>query len=203
MIFLHAGRNPLLDILRTDFSRCNVNKLCTSVNKRCVVQYFPSAAPLEPFMKKFSIMTQECKIFVDFWYRRVTTIVQNRSADLALSDVDKELWTPVFSQCVKLLAKLKDYSLSLQEVDQLFKGQVVKDITGNIKQLCRGVELCENDRNVKDFEWMEGVVDRMNQFWTLCSFAEAADAFLKIRYALNLTGDFKLVEQVASRVRHT
>ena len=200
LFFLHVGRDQLTDILHTDFNRFNVNKLCTSVNKQCVIHDFPTAAPLEPFMKSFWIMTQECnsKIFVDFWHRRVTAVVQNRSADLALSDVEEELWTPVFIQCEELLDKLKEYSLSIQMVDQVFKGQ--PNIPGIVRQLYRGVEKCRKGHDVKDFTWITGVIARMNQYWKLCSFAKAADAFLKIRNALKLSGDFELVEQVASEV---
>ena len=203
IIFLHAGRDQLIDLLRIDFDGYKVNKLCISDDKRCVVQFFPTAAPLETFMKSFWIMTQECssKIFIDFWHRRVATVVQNRSTDLALCDIEKELWTPVFDQCEELLDKLKDYSLSLQMVDQVFKGQ--PDIPGIIRQLYRGVEKCRKGRNLKNlktFKWMERVIVRMNQYWKLCSFAKAADAFLRIRDALKLTGDFELVERVASEV---
>ena len=144
-------------------------------------------------------MTQECnsKIFIDFWNDGAALI----KAVLTLNDVNNELWTPVFSQCVELLAKLNDYSLSLQVVDQLFKGQ--PDISGDIKQLYIGVEMCRKGQYVKDFEWMEGVIGRMNQYWRLCSFAETAEAFLQIRDALTLTGDFGLVERIASQVRHS
>lgn len=168
-----------------------------------MVVCFPDAVPLEPFMKHFWTMTQECnsKIFLDFWHNRAAFVVKNRSAGLSLSEVERELWTPVFSQCVELLAKLKDYSLSLQEVDQLFIGQT--DISGNIKQLYRGVELCQNGRDVKDFKWMKGVIDRMNQFWMLCRFAKTAEAFLQIRDALKLTGNFELVERIASQVGYS
>ena len=115
-------------------------------------------------MSNFWTMTQVCnsKIFLDFWHNRAALVVKNRSASLTLSEVEKELWTPVFSQCVELLVKLKDNSLSLQVVDQLFKGQT--DIPGNIKQLYRGVEMCQNGRDVKNFKWMKGVIVRMNQF---------------------------------------
>ena len=153
-------------------------------------------------MNHFWTMTQVCnsKMFLDFWHKRTSTVVK-KSASLALGEINKELWTPVFSQCVELLGKLKDYSLSLQVVDQLFKGQ--HDISGNIKQLYRGVEMCQNGQDVKDFKWMKGVIVRMNQFWMLCSFAETAEAFLQIRDALKLTGDFELVERIASQVGYS
>ena len=197
-----VGTDKLVQDLHNDFNRCDVNKLCTSVDQQCVVQCFPDAVPLESFMSNFWTMTQVCssKIFLDLWHDRAA-LVTNRSASLTLSEVEKELWTPVFSQCVELLAKLKDYSLSLQVVDQLFKGQT--DIPGNIKQLYRGVEMCQNSRDVKNFKWMKGVIVRMNQFWMLCNFAKTAEAFLQIRDALKLTGDFELVERIASQVGYS
>ena len=41
----------------------------------------------------------------------------------------------------------------------------------------------------------------MNQLWRLSGYTDAAQAFLEIRDALKLTGDFQLVEYVASQVR--
>ena len=188
--------------LYIDYDRFNVNELCTRIDQQCVVQCFPDAAPLKPFMNHFWIMTKVCnsKIFVDFWHERALSAVKNLSAGLALCDIEKELWTPVFNQCKELLDKLKDCSLSLQVVDEVFKNQ--PDVSGNIKQLCRGVEMCQKGHDVKDFKCIRGVIVRMNQYWRLCSFAETAESFLQLRDALNLTGDFGLVERIAAQVRH-
>ena len=189
--------------LSTNFDDCNINELCKTVDQKCVVHCFPEAAPLEPIMNKFWIMTHECKskIFSDYWYDRLALIVHSRSSDLALSDIAEEVWSPVFDQCVQLVAELKDYSVSLMTVNQLFKGQPIPTITSSIKQLYKGVELCQKGREVNDFKWMKGVVERMIQFWQLHGFAAAAQAFLEIRDGLKLTGDFQLVENVASLVR--
>ena len=190
--------------LSTDFNRCNINKLCTTIDQKCVVHCFPKAAPLEPIMNLFWIMTHKCKstIFSNYWYDRLALVNRSRSSDLALCDIAEEVWSPVFDQCVKLLAELKDYSISLLTVNQLFEGQPIPTITSSIKQLYKGVELCLNGREVNDFKWMQGVVERMVQFWQLHGFAAAAQAFLEIRDGLKLTGDFQLVENVASQVGH-
>ena len=203
-VVLLSGAGSLSASLSTNFDDCNINKLCMTMDQKCVVHCFPEAAPLEPIMNQFWIMTHECKskIFSDFWYDRLALIIRSRSANFALSDIADEVWSPVFDQCVKLLAELKDYSISLITVNQLFKGQEISTITSSIKQLYKGVELCQNGREVNDFKWMKGVVERMNQFWQICGFAAAAQAFLEIRNALKLTGDFQLVENVASQVRH-
>ena len=202
-VVLFPGAGSLSARLSTNFDGCSINKLCKTVDQKCVVHCFPEAAPLEPIMNKLWIMTHECKskIFSDYWYDRLALIIHSRSSDLALSDIAEEVWSPVFDQCVKLLTELKDYSVSLMTVNQLFEGQPVPIITSSIKQLYKGVELCQNGREVNDFKWMKGVVERMIQFWQLHGFAAAAQAFLEIRDAIKLTGDFQLVENVASLVR--
>ena len=73
-------------------------------------------------------------------------------------------------------------------------------INCNIRQLQRGVEWYQGRKNV-NFVWIDGVINRMYQFWKLSGYTEAAQAFLKIRDALELTGDFELVENVALKVR--
>ena len=140
--------------LNTNFNRCNINKLCLTVDQKCVVRCFPEAAPLEPIMSQFWIMTHECKskLFSDYWYDRLALIIRSRSSNLALSDIAEEVWSPVFDQCVKLLEELKDYSISLMTVNQLFEGQPIPTITLSIKQLHKGVELCQNGREVNDFK---------------------------------------------------
>ena len=176
-----------------------------TVDQKCVVHCFPEAAPLEPIMNQFWIMTHECesKIFSKYWHDRLVLIIRSRSSGLVLSDIAEEVWSPVFDKCVKLLAELKDYSISLMTVNQLFEGQPIPTITFSIKQLYKGVELCQKGREVSNFKWIQGVVERMMQFWQLHGFTAAAQTFLEIRDVLKLTGDFKLVENVASRVRHT
>ena len=204
-IVLFPGTGNLLAHLSTNFNRCNINKLCMTVDQKCVVHCFPEAAPLEPIMNQFWIMTHECesKIFSKYWHDRLVLIIRSRSSGLELSDIAEEVWSPVFDKCVKLLAELKDYSISLMTVNQLFEGQPISTITFSIKQLYKGVELCQKGREVSNFKWIQGVVERMMQFWQLHGFTAAAQTFLEIRDVLKLTGDFKLVENVASRVRHT
>ena len=149
-------------------------------------------------------MTHEYKnaIFIDFWNETFTTVISQPSC-LVLRDAVKKVWSIVFSQCEDLLNGLKDYSISLMTVNDVFKGKPAPDITDDITKLCKGVELCRNRTQTNNFEWIPGVVEHMNKFWKLCEFADAASFFLKVRDALNLSGDFWLVGFVASRVRHS
>lgn len=51
-----------------------------------------------------------------------------------------------------------------------------------------------------DSTWIKNAVVYISQYWDLCGYRETAEAFLKIRDTLNLTGDFVIVERVASKV---
>ena len=194
-----AGGVALLKKLEQNFNECSIRTLCVSDGEQCQVRYFPEASPLEACMEEVWIMTVKfkCTIFRDYWNARSKSVVGN---DFSLADVTTEVWRPVFSQCEKLLASLMDYSISLTMVNQQFHKMSRELIEYNIKQLQRGVEWCRGRKNV-DFMWIGGVINRMNQFWRLSGYTDAAQAFLKIRDALELTGDFKLVENVASQVR--
>ena len=192
--------------LATNFDNCRISKLWSvTANRTIVVGCFPEALrfPLELIMEQFWIMTHKCEsmIFIQFWNENFTTIT-SKSSDLVLSDAVKEVWSIVFSQCEDLLNRLNAYSLSLMIVDKLFKGKTKPVITNNIIQLCRGVELCRKKSETVDFKWIDGVVERMERFWQLCKLADAARVLLDMRDALDLTGDFQLVENVASQVRH-
>ena len=163
---------------------------------------FSDAEPLEPFLKQFWFMTQEskCDIFIKFLNERLAALVKDKCT-LSMNDVMPKVWTPVFAWCEQVLEQLMDFSIPLLMVNDLFHGKDNGLIGRNIKQLQKGVEWCRSRRDVKDFGWIERVIDRMNQFWKLSGYTDAAQAFLKIRNKLELTGDFKLVENVALQVR--
>lgn len=192
--------------MNTNFDNCNINKTCQLTTSSTESENFEvlccrEAASLDPaFMNEFWIMTEECesKIFSYLWYK---ILHQYQLHGLELRDVAMSVWSPVFSQCEKLLVELKDYSISLTTVDQLFRGQPVSSITANIEQLYKGVRKCKKSMEVEDFKWIKGVVERINQYWLLSGYDDAAQAFLKIRDAFNLTGDFQLVENMSSQVR--
>ena len=194
-----AGGVALLRRLEQNFNEYSIRALCVSDGERCQVLCFPEASLLEVCMEGVWIMTVEfkCSIFREYWNARSKSVVHN---NFSLVDVITEVWRPVFSQCEKLLASLIDCSISLTVVNQLFHQMSRELIEYNIRQLQRGVEWCRGRKNV-DFTWIGGVINRMNHFWRLSGYTDAAQSFLKIRDALELTGDFQLVENVALQVR--
>ena len=190
-------------MLQVNVDTCPIRELCsTDYGQVCIVHGFSDAKPLEPCLKQFWFMTQEskCDIFIKFLSERLADLVRD-NCTLSMYGVMPEVWAPVFAQCEQVLEQLMDFSIPLPMVDVLFRGKDNDLIGHNIKQLQKGVEWCRSRRDVNDFRWIKRVIDRMNQFWKLLGCNDAAQAFLKIRYQLKLTGDFKLVENVALQVR--
>ena len=203
--FFHAGVEQIHYKLQAKFDTCPIHEVCSIDDSQvCIVHGFSDADSLQPCLKQFWFMTQEskCDIFIKFLYERLAALVRNKCI-LSMSGVMPKVWTPVFAQCEQVLEQLMDFSIPLSMVDDLFHGKENDLIGHNIKQLQKGVEWCRSGRDVKNFEWIKRVIDRMNQFWKLSRYTDAARAFLKIRDELKLTGDFKLVENVASQVMRT
>ena len=150
-------------------------------------------------------MTQvvKCDIFTRFWDARLRELKEeNRS--LTMDDVFPVVWTPVFHQCEQLLVKLRNHSLSLSEVDTLFCGMEHDSIAQTFKKLQMGVEWCQSRCEAKpDFKWIHPVIFRIEKFRKLSKVTGAAQVLLNIKGALNLTGDFQLIEIIASKVRNT
>ena len=199
LVYICAGGVALSKSLKRNFDDWSIRSLCISDSERCQVQCFPNDSQLEACMEDVWTMTVEfkCSIFREYWNTKSKSVVRK---DFSLADLTTEVWRPVFSQCEELLASLIDCSISLTMVNQLFHQMRHEVIEYNIKQLQGGVEGCRKVQNV-DFTWIGGVISRMNQFWKLSGYTDAAQAFLKIRDALDLTGDFQLVQNVASQVR--
>lgn len=202
-IYLNMYSGPDADQLQVGplsvFLERPINSLCSTVDGRCHVHCFPAAAPLEQCVSKFWTMSHDCgsDLFSDCWNDTIANLKPKGS--LALKDVVPKVWVPVFTHCEKLLQQLMDYTISLATVDQLFKDKT--NITQIIQQLNKSVEMCRSGVEVKDFVWVEQVVERMEQFWELCRYEEAAQAILELRKALNITGSFDLVEKVACQVK--
>ena len=190
-------------MVKANVDKCPIRELCSTEDGQvCIVHGFSDAEPLEPCLKQFWFMTQEpkCGIFIKFLNERLAALVRDKCT-LSMNDVLPEVWTPVFAQCEQVLEQLMDFSIPLPMVDDLFRGKKNDLIGHNIKQLQKGVEKCWSRRDVKDFGWIERVIYRINQFWKLSGYTDAAQAFLNIRDRLELTGDFKVVENVALQVR--
>ena len=100
-----------------------------------------------------------------------------------------------------LLAKLESGDMTLLDIDFQFKHvyfNKLDKLEQDLINLQRGLNAIKHASS--NSNWIKKVVKNIGQYWDLCDYREAAEAFLKIRNTLKLTGDFALVERVATKV---
>ena len=195
------GQPRLMKELQRNFEEQKINKLCvtSSSDGSCSVVCFPDARPLDPCLDNFYVISfhYSSDIFNMIWQETLKAIGQ-----LSFTDIDVSLWRPALQSCISLLAKLKAGDMTLSDIDHQFKlvyfkkrGQLEQDLIN----LQRGVNAIKH-ASASDSNWIWKVVKNIGQYWDLCSYREAAEAFLKIRDTLKLTGNFAIVERLASKV---
>lgn len=134
--------------------------------------------------------------FQRFWNEQIEQYYSN---NLLLGSVTKCIWMPVFEHCCKYLESLKDRTIKLYSVDELLdqfseSSKLEEEIYALHKGICKCSEI------TSDPSWIKYCVQRMQQYHSLRQYGTTAKALLNLKEALALTGDFKLIEQLAAKV---
>lgn len=192
------------DQLQRNFREDKINTLCHTLSSTgtCEVVCFQAAKPLDAYLNDFYIIsyTSSSDLFNRFWRQKLTEIHQIHHS-ISFNNVHGLVWKPVFQSCVELLDKLRSGNMKLSDVDCHFKGTYgdrLSDLSRDLKSLDEAVSSITHSSS--SISWIPKVVQRIKQYWALCGYREAAEAFIKIRDTLKLTGDFSLVEKVAQQV---
>ena len=138
-------------------------------------------------------------LFTKRWKVAMNAAVENSTnTPLTLANICSEVWDPAFRNCQSLLDKLHDRSMKLACIDRSFR-QHGKDLEMQLGNLFAGVNACLGEK--RGGAWIKGVVRCIHDYWHLCNYRKAASAFLDLKQALNLQGDFRNVEKLATEVR--
>ena len=191
--------------LQQNFDSKQIKSLCVSQGPSHLVHNcFPTAAPLDPIMTSYDFMARHHPndIFHRIW-SAVSLKAAKENPNLTINDIVTKIWNPAFQECCRVLDSLHDHSMKLKEVNDRFHhyddGNV---IVVHLEKLYKGVELCCNRApHAKRPVWIDSAVDRMQQYWTLSRYADAAQTVLQLKENLGLTGDFSLMETIAKKVK--
>ena len=200
-LFHSSGLSQLKRELNKDFRQENINKLCVREGTKIRVLCFQSAGSLSAFAEKFYLMSQKypSDLFTVGWKAALNAAVKNSpNSSLTVADIYSQVWFPAFRNCQSLLDELHDHSMKLARVDRSFK-RYESDLEMQLMNLFVGVNACLGER--RSGAWIKGVVHCIHDYWHLCSYQKAASAFLDLKDALNLKGDFRNVETLATEVR--
>ena len=204
-LMYYIGQPDLMKELQRNFEEEKINKLCmtSSSDGSCNVVCFPDVRPLDPCLDDFYTVSfyYSTDIFNRIWRERADALCKT-VAQISFTDVNVSLWRPVLQSCISLLAKLESGDMTLLDIDHQFKRIYFKKLSQleqDLINLQHGVNAIKH-ASASDSNWIRKVVVNIGQYWDLCGYREAAAAFLKIRDTLKLTGDFAIVERVASKV---
>lgn len=182
-----------------DHSMKPINSLCVTDNGSVQINCFKLAQPLQGMLNNYYMLShrkQSC-LFDRVW---ASALRRESKAKLTLSDVVDRIWNPVFTECCQLVESVQSKSIKLRDVDQLFRDfKDVRAIRSDLRTLFSALEACYN-RKIATTGWIEISVKLMEQYQSLREQAEAAKIVLDLKESLSLTGDFEIIEGVASKV---
>lgn len=190
----YAGIVELKQELQQNFNTLRISRL---YNTEGQIQCFHSAGTLSEFTKMFSIMKQS-NIFLKEWENAMNAARKSKPA-LTVEDFYPLVWQPAFKSCKLLLECLYMKSIKLADVDKYFKEYQSSQLEFQLLNLFDGVNACE--RQKWDGTWIRIVVGRMNAYWSLRKYCDAANVFLDLKRILKLNGDFGVVEKFSTEVR--
>ena len=139
-------------------------------------------------------------LFPRIWKSQTRAAIQENQ-DLEINDIVTEIWEPTFLRCQKILDELHNGSMRLSIIDEHFGTYQtdLKKLERDLTSLCCGVWSCLDQLEVST-AWIKGVVQLIQQYWSLRHCTSAADTFLELKQRLQLEGNFDQVELLAAQV---
>ena len=183
-----------------------MKNLCRREEHRIVIIPLEEASSLDDITKKFDILNRSKKsiLFNKLWnkHMRKAQTKERSHSTLTIQNIKTDIWDPCFQECQKMLRSLCDKTISLGEVDRYFSSSDdIENTRIQILVLYDGVRQCAPDRtDIKDRDLIDDAVKCMERYWSLCRLNKAAKVVIDLKLALKLTGDFSLIETLATKV---
>lgn len=201
-----AGLRRLVFMIQKEIALKPVYLLCytNASSGNVIFNCFEDASPLEPFLKQFMYLFDDypSKLFTFIWRSAISAHkpkTMQCSPALTFDDIATNLWRSVFVKCCELIDSVRSMTIKLEDVDfyfRQFRGDCISD---DLKSLFSAIEACHG-RKLTACTWIRNAVYRMEQYWALCEQGKAAKTVLELKNRLHLTGDFHIIEDVASKV---
>ena len=187
--------------LKQDFDDEQISSLCVSdKNDKLTITRFKAARPLDAILIKFMsiFQTYSNDLFHKTWDHCKQQLI---GVQLKLGDIVVKLWEKAVHDSSHFIESLRGRSISLPKVEVLLKNYSTdKNLMKDIRNLEAGICKCIGKPLPASEMWIKECVKRMYQYNALCQHAYAASAFLQLKKTLELTGDFSIVERLASEV---
>ncbi|XP_073713018.1 E3 ubiquitin-protein ligase rnf213-alpha-like [Misgurnus anguillicaudatus] len=110
---------------------------------------------------------------------------------MAVPKIHGSIFGKCYNKYKAIYAKLKDGSMTFEEVDVLFKAYMGKyeDLAVDVKNMC-SLDPCD------DQQWIQRRIHQIEQFHEVYLAVELAQVVMRVKQTLCLQGDFKVLEKL-------
>ena len=143
------------------------------------------------------------KVFEYCWNHQIKKSTITAVQDISYNCVYEEVWKPTIKQCQSLLIKLKDKTVTLEEVEILYQ---FDNLSLHLSILCKAMHQCYPNLSESlplPDKWILQTLSHIALYYEIANnpkCTEAANVILKVKKSLMLEGNFKLVEDLAKLV---
>ena len=177
----------------------NINKLCQITDSEVSFISFRSSQEIEPILVDFVIFF---RLYPNKFIQYFLEYALQNSTNLSIKEFLPVVWKPVYNRCCSLIDCIRDKSIRLEEVHEIYKKYVGKkeDVKPHLHLLHSALELCHGkEARTKPEAWLEDAVDHMENYLALQKQSNTASLLLELKTKLNLSGDFTVVNIVANQ----
>ena len=164
---------------------------------------------VEEMLHLFTVMADESmpSMFTELWenarQKYINMCERNKKEmSLTLPEIVSEIWTPVYQESKQIVQELSSLTMPLMTLKKYAFPKVKDKLEKSLNNLCCVVDRCMKLEGKEEFgkEWVREAVDKMLKYYTLCTYADAAETFKKLKDVLKLTGDFSIVKTLSEQV---
>ncbi|XP_010769191.1 E3 ubiquitin-protein ligase rnf213-alpha [Notothenia coriiceps] len=165
-----------------------------------VVTYFKLGEEIKN-MAEILFTFRDSHIFKVCWENQAKLMVAEEMPDadpgaLQIADINAtpemihdDIFEPCYGEYKDIYTRLKNSSITLEEVNQLFH-----DYKGRYEELAKDLEImCRIDKST-DKQWIHSRVQQIEQYHELHLAVASAQIIMKVKEALCLQGDFRVLE---------
>lgn len=171
-----------------------------------VVTYFNLGEEIK-YMGEILLTFRDSHIFKVCWENQAKLMVAEEMADadpgaLQIADINAtpemihdDIFEPCYGEYKGIYTRLKNSSIRLEEVNQLFH-----DYKGRYEELAKDLDImCRIDKST-DKQWIHSRVQQIEQYHELHLAVASAQIIMKVKEALCLQGDFRVLETLTEVV---
>ena len=197
--------------LQNDLQRLEkkkMNELCSNWKDSDLI--FTCCQTLEPcvmaILPKFSLLARASgnEIFINTWKKHLNVALQSTltsTRSLTQEDVCTMVWMPTVEFCQCFVTELKNKTMLLSRIEEIFGGDCeVADIETYSVSLVKALSSCFPEQVSPNTNWIKPVCKQIEHFHLSLKCTKCAKAILQVQSHLELTGDFRLIKDLANQV---